>query len=95
MSISFVGFLTQEITVIASQTTYNVVLSTDIEQLSEIVVIGYGTIKKSHLTGAVSKVDTEGMEQIAVARADEALVGKVSGVNIQPALCIRIFKRRA
>ena len=83
LSISFVGFLSQEITVIASQTTYNIILSTDVEQLSEIVVIGYGTIKKSHLTGAVSKVDAEGMEQIAVARADEALVGKVSGVNIQ------------
>lgn len=83
LQVSFVGYANQEFTVSASQTTYNINLSADLEQLSEVVVIGYGTQKKSHLTGAISKVNAEGMEQIAVARADEALVGKVSGVNIQ------------
>lgn len=81
--ISFVGYASQEITVAANQTTYNIDMAADLEQLSEIVVIGYGTVKKSHLTGAISKVEAEGLEQVAVARADEALVGKVAGVNIQ------------
>jgi len=83
LSISFVGYETQEIQVTAARTTYDIMLSTDISQLSEIIVIGYGTQKKSHLTGAISKVENKDMEQIAVARIDEALVGKVSGVNIQ------------
>ena len=81
--ISFVGYASQEILVSASQTSYDITMLTDLEQLSEVVVIGYGTVKKSHLTGAIAKVVNEDMEQIAVSRADEALVGKVAGVNIQ------------
>jgi len=81
--VSFVGYTNQEITVGTSQTTYDVTLLTDLEQLSEVVVIGYGTQKRSHLTGAVSKVVNKDLEQIAVARVDEALVGKIAGVNIQ------------
>ena len=48
-----------------------------------MVVIGYGTQKKSHLTGSVSKVTNEKLDQMAVARIDDALIGQVSGVNIQ------------
>ncbi|PJF33428.1 MAG: SusC/RagA family TonB-linked outer membrane protein, partial [Phototrophicales bacterium] len=51
--------------------------------IEEVVVVGYGTQKKSHLTGSISKISNEGMEQIPVARADEALIGKASGVTIQ------------
>ena len=51
--------------------------------MDEVVVIGYGTQKKSHLTGAISKVTNENLDQIAVPRVDDALVGQVSGVNIQ------------
>ncbi len=80
--ISFVGYASQEVVVSANQTNYSITMAPDLEELSEIVVVGYGTVKKSHLTGAISKVEAEGMEQIAVSRADEALVGKVSGVNI-------------
>jgi TonB-linked SusC/RagA family outer membrane protein len=49
----------------------------------EVVVIGYGTVKKSHLTGAVAKVTNTNMNEIPVGRADLALMGKLSGVNIQ------------
>ncbi len=83
LQVSYVGYMNQEILVVSSQTTYNITLLTDFEQLSEVVVIGYGTQKKSHLTGAISKVVNKDLEQIAVARADEALVGKIAGVNIQ------------
>jgi len=80
--ISFIGYLTQELE-FSGATVLDVNMKADIAGLDEVVVVGYGTQKKSHLTGAISKVETEGMEQIPVARADEALIGKVSGVTIQ------------
>ncbi len=80
---SYLGYVTQEVTVTAGMTTVDVVLMPDIAQLEEVVVVGYGQVKKSHLTGSVSKVKNELLDQIPVARVDEALVGRVSGVNIQ------------
>lgn len=79
---SFVGYVQSEQSV-AGRSTIDITMMEDIEQLEEIVVIGYGTQKKSHLTGAISKVTNEQLDQIPVARADDALVGRVSGVNIQ------------
>tara|TARA_R110001592_G_scaffold39084_15_gene128850 strand:+ start:7261 stop:10338 length:3078 start_codon:yes stop_codon:yes gene_type:complete len=79
---SFLGYETKSITV-TNQKTLNVVLSEDSNVLDEVVVVGYGTQKKSHLTGAISKVKNEKLDQIAVSRVDDALVGQVSGVNIQ------------
>ena len=61
----------------------NIVLKEDTEELDEVVVIGYGTQKKSLLTGAISKVVNEDLDQIAVSRIDEALIGQAAGVNIQ------------
>ncbi|WP_248723111.1 TonB-dependent receptor [Seonamhaeicola sp. ML3] len=79
---SYVGFKSQTI-IVGDQLTINVSLSEDLAQLDEVVVVGYGTQKKSHLTGSISKVTNENLEQIPVARVDDALVGQVSGVNIQ------------
>lgn len=79
---SYLGFKSQTI-IVDAQKTINVSLVEDISSLDEIVVVGYGTQKKSHLTGAISKVKNEKLDQIAVARVDDALVGQVSGVNIQ------------
>ncbi len=79
---SYLGFVTQTV-IIDKQTTLNVAMREDASQLDEVVVIGYGTQKKSHLTGAVSKVVNEDLDQIAVSRVDDALIGQVSGVNIQ------------
>ncbi len=79
---SYVGYTPQEIPV-GSNTVFNIRLAIQSEQLEGVVVVGYGTQKKSHLTGSVSKVSANGLEQIPVSRADEALIGKVSGVTIQ------------
>ena len=79
---SYLGFVTQAIT-FTNQKTINVVMAEDASVLDEIVVVGYGTQRKSHLTGAISKVKNEKLDQIAVSRVDDALVGQVSGVNIQ------------
>lgn len=79
--ISYVGFETQNITV-GNQTQLNIVLIEDAALLEEVVVVGYGTQLKSNVTGAISKVTNETLDQIAVSRVDDALVGQVSGVNI-------------
>jgi len=82
LEFSYIGFVKQSIT-ISGQATLNVVLVEDENLLDEVVVTGYGTQKKSHLTGAISKVVNENLDQIAVTRVDDALIGQVSGVNIQ------------
>lgn len=79
---SYVGYKPVEI-IVASSNKIDVLLKLDATSLDEVVVIGYGTQKKSHLTGAVSKVTNEKLDQIAVSRVDDALIGQVSGVNIQ------------
>ncbi len=79
---SYLGFVTKSVA-FTNQKTLNIVLEEDAGTLDEIVVVGYGTQRKSHLTGAISKVKNEKLDQIAVSRVDDALVGQVSGVNIQ------------
>lgn len=78
---SFVGFKSQ-IILVSGRTNFNITMEEDITQLSEVVVIGYGTQKKSHLTGAISKLTNKNLEQLPFARVDDALVGQVSGVQI-------------
>lgn len=82
LEFSFVGFVPQ-IVVIDKQQEINIVLEENVSKLSDVIVIGYGTVKKSHLTGAISKVVNENLDQVAVSRVEDALIGKVSGVNIQ------------
>lgn len=79
--ITYLGFATQEITV-GNRSNISITLEEDATSLDEVVVIGYGTSKKSHLTGAISKVDNKDLDKIPVSRVDDALVGQVSGVNI-------------
>ena len=80
--VSYIGFATQTIQ-ITNQTTLGVVLEVSASELDEVVIVGYGTQLKSNLTGAISKVINDDLDQIAVSRVDDALVGQVSGVNIQ------------
>jgi TonB-linked SusC/RagA family outer membrane protein len=82
LEFSSLGYVKQ-LVIVNGQTSLNVSLEVDASQLDEVVVIGYGTQKKSHLTGSISKVVNEKLDQIAVSRIDDALVGQVSGVNIQ------------
>ncbi|MEM9869189.1 MAG: carboxypeptidase-like regulatory domain-containing protein, partial [Bacteroidota bacterium] len=79
---SYIGYAPQTVLVEAQQ-TIDIVLREDTEKLDEVVVIGYGTQKKSLLTGAISKVVNEDLDQISVSRIDEALIGQAAGVNIQ------------
>lgn len=79
---SFIGMRTQVVPVNA-RTRIDITLEEDVVSLSEVVVIGYGTQKKSHLTGAVSKITNESLDQIPLSRIDDALNGQLSGVTIQ------------
>lgn len=79
---TYTGFKAQEL-VVGTASSYDISLQADVALLDEVVVVGYGTQKKSHLTGSISKVKNEKLDQIAVSRVDDALIGQVSGVNIQ------------
>ena len=81
LQFSYIGYVTKLVP-IENQSTVNVSMEEDASQLDEVVLIGYGTQKKSHLTGAVSKIVNKDLEQMAVSRVDDALVGQASGVNV-------------
>jgi TonB-linked SusC/RagA family outer membrane protein len=78
---SFVGLKSQEIAV-NNRTTINVVLASASEAIEEVVVVGYGTQKKSVVTGAISSVKAKDLEKVAPGRIDQALQGRVSGVTV-------------
>ena len=77
---SSVGYTTQEITV--TEATLNVVLAVSTEQLKEVVVIGYGTVKKSDATGSVVAVSSDDFNKGAITSPQDLLVGKSAGVVI-------------
>ena len=79
--VSFVGYKTQEVQV-NGQKQLQVVLSEDAEMLDEVVVIGYGTMKKSDLTGAVSSIGNKDIKDSPVSNLGQAIQGKISGVQI-------------
>lgn len=78
---SFLGFNPEEIQV-GDQTTINISLVPSIEALSEIVVVGYGTMKKENLTGSVSSVNTEELQNIPASDVASLIQGRLSGVTI-------------
>ncbi|MEL6192619.1 MAG: TonB-dependent receptor [Bacteroidota bacterium] len=79
---TYIGYARKEMT-IGEDTSLDITMDTDIQTLDEVVVIGYGTQKKSHLTGSISRVENVLLDEIPVSRVDDALVGQVAGVNIQ------------
>ena len=81
---SYIGYLTQEKKAVAG--VMNVILKEDTKTLDEVVVVGYGVQKKSHLTGSVSKMDVNNLTDIPVTQVDQLLQGKIAGVNIRTPL---------
>ncbi|MCS7020068.1 MAG: TonB-dependent receptor [Cytophagales bacterium] len=78
---SYVGYVTQEV-LIGSQTQIDVVLQEDVKNLQEVVVVGYGEQRKRDVTGAVASVKAEQIKAVPVMGADQALQGRVSGVQV-------------
>lgn len=79
---SYIGFINQEVTVGTDQ-KINITLKENVNELSEIVVVGYGAQKKSDLTGAVSSVKEEELTAYPVLTAAQALQGRAAGVSVQ------------
>ncbi|MEH6406725.1 MAG: TonB-dependent receptor [Leeuwenhoekiella sp.] len=79
---SFVGFKTKEIPV-NNQTQINTTLELDVSSLDEIVVVGYGKMKRSDLTGSVVSVSSKSIEQSVPTTIDQVLQGRAAGVQIQ------------
>ena len=78
---SYIGYLEQEYR-INNQTVLNVQLSEDVATLDELIVVGYGVQRKSVVTAAISKVSSEELNVTRPTRVEDALKGKVSGVQI-------------
>lgn len=78
---STIGYQTQEIKV-NGQTTINVVLSESAELLDEVVVIGYGAVKKSDLTSSIATVKGDEITETVTGNAMDALQGKINGVQV-------------
>jgi hypothetical protein len=78
---SYIGYATQKISV-AGKSSINVSLVPNITNLEEVVVVGYGTQRKSDITGSVSSVKGNDLTQSPVMRADQALQGRAAGVMV-------------
>ena len=81
LQFSFVGMKTQEVA-IAGKTTINVVMEEDAIGIEEVVAVGYGSVKKSDLTGAVASVTSEELKETVNGSIQEALQGRTAGVQI-------------
>ncbi len=79
--LSYIGYLTQKVTV-GSNTTLDVQMQEDVQNLDEVVVVGYGTQKKATLTGSVATIGGEALEQSSSPNLGSALAGKVAGLYI-------------
>lgn len=78
---SFVGYVTQSVAV-KNQTTVNVSLAPDVEALDEVVVVGYGSMKKSDVTGSIAQVSEEKLKAIPIQNALQGIQGRAAGVDI-------------
>ncbi len=79
--VRYLGYEEQLITV-GKSNNISISMKSDSDLLDEVVVVGYGTSKKSHLTGAISKIENKNLDKLPVSRVDEALVGQAAGVNV-------------
>lgn len=82
ITFSYVGYITQKLA-LGDETNYVISMVQDNTTQSEVVVIGYGTQKKSSLTGAIAKFKNENLDEAPVSRIDQALQGKIAGLTIQ------------
>ncbi|WP_229216405.1 TonB-dependent receptor [Dyadobacter sp. 3J3] len=78
---SSVGFVSQEVPV-GSKSTISVALVSDLKNLTEVVVVGYGTQKKSQTTGAISSVSAKQISEMPITNIGQAMQGRVAGVDV-------------
>lgn len=81
--VSFIGYQSKEI--VAASNTVNIDLLADAKQLSEVAVVGYGTVERKNLIGSLTKIDPADTKSIPVGSVDAQLQGKIPGVQISSA----------
>ncbi|MDR1201907.1 MAG: TonB-dependent receptor [Tannerellaceae bacterium] len=81
LQVSYIGYVTREVPV-GNQENISITLTEDTQAIEEVVVVGYGVQKKSQVTGAISQLKAEDMENRAFTDASQALQGKTAGVQI-------------
>lgn len=81
LTFSFVGYLTEKIST-SGKSVIDVKLKTDVKRLDEVIVVGYGTQKKSDLTGSVTSIPTSRLKELPVTNVLQAVQGAVSGINV-------------
>lgn len=81
LTVSYIGYITQEITV-GDRSVIKITLMDDTQALEEVVVVGYGSFKKSDLTGAISQVKGDDLVNLPMRSAADALQGKAAGVMV-------------
>ncbi len=77
--VSYIGYLTKEVPV-GNQSALRITLAEDTQNLEEVVVIGYGTVKKSDLTGSVGSIQVDKVQGLAIKSVDQMLQGRTSGL---------------
>lgn len=82
LQISYIGFISQDISV-KGKNSFSIRLQDDLQTLEEVVVVGYGSVKKSNLTGALSSVKMNDIPQVATTSVSNLLVGRVPGLSIR------------
>ncbi|MDR1406758.1 MAG: TonB-dependent receptor [Tannerella sp.] len=85
LQVSYIGYITQEINVLSAGGGESMIirLIEDSQALEEVVVVGYGTVRKSDLTGAVSSIDNSIVSRQASANTSQALRGQIAGLSVQ------------
>jgi TonB-linked SusC/RagA family outer membrane protein len=81
LTFSYVGYISEDMTV-GDQSEISVTLAEDLIGLGEVVVVGYGTVKKSDVTGSLSSVSEEQIKEIPVLNVNQALQGRAAGVDV-------------
>ncbi|MDR1455138.1 MAG: TonB-dependent receptor plug domain-containing protein, partial [Tannerella sp.] len=81
LAVSYIGYVTQEVAV-GNQTSLNITLAEDLQALEEVVVIGYGTVRKSDLTGSIASVSEKQFRDQPVKRVEDILKGRAAGVEV-------------
>ncbi|WP_280745213.1 MULTISPECIES: TonB-dependent receptor [unclassified Parabacteroides] len=81
LQVSYIGYTSKEVAV-GNQSTLRIILEEDSKTIDEVVIIGYGSVKKSNLTGAVSSIKTTELQQTPITSIDQGLAGRASGVQV-------------
>ena len=81
VSFSAVGFISQDVSV-GKRSEVNLSMTTDIQSLNEVIVVGYGTQKKSQLTGAISSVSAKQITEMPITNLGQAIQGRIAGVDV-------------